>query len=42
MMHPGPDATETWVSAADARGWGALLARELDRLLIDAASSGRS
>jgi asparagine synthase (glutamine-hydrolysing) len=26
MVHRGPDAGGTWVSAADARGWGALLA----------------
>jgi asparagine synthase (glutamine-hydrolysing) len=26
MAHRGPDASGTWVSAPDARGWGALLA----------------
>jgi asparagine synthase (glutamine-hydrolysing) len=26
MLHRGPDANGTWVSAPDARGWGALLA----------------
>jgi asparagine synthase (glutamine-hydrolysing) len=26
MVHRGPDARGTWVSAPDARGWGALLA----------------
>jgi asparagine synthase (glutamine-hydrolysing) len=26
MLHRGPDAGGTWVSAPDARGWGALLA----------------
>src|SRR6516162_1859614 len=26
MVHRGPDACGTWVSAPDARGWGALLA----------------
>jgi asparagine synthase (glutamine-hydrolysing) len=26
MSHRGPDASGTWVSAPDARGWGALLA----------------
>src|ERR1700731_4181136 len=26
MVHPGPDASGTWVSAPDGRGWGALLA----------------
>ena len=26
MVHRGPDAGGTWVSAPDARGWGALLA----------------
>jgi asparagine synthase (glutamine-hydrolysing) len=26
MMHRGPDASGTWVSAPDSRGWGALLA----------------
>ena len=26
MVHRGPDASGTWVSAPDARGWGALLA----------------
>jgi len=25
MLHRGPDASGTWVSAPDARGWGALL-----------------
>jgi asparagine synthase (glutamine-hydrolysing) len=26
MVHRGPDARGTWISTADARGWGALLA----------------
>jgi asparagine synthase (glutamine-hydrolysing) len=26
MVHRGPDASGTWVSTPDARGWGALLA----------------
>src|SRR5271168_3953285 len=26
MVHRGPDASGTWVSAPDSRGWGALLA----------------
>src|SRR5215212_8560307 len=26
MVHRGPDATGTWESTPDARGWGALLA----------------
>src|SRR5258708_19862851 len=26
MVHRGPDASGMWVSAPDARGWGALLA----------------
>jgi asparagine synthase (glutamine-hydrolysing) len=26
MVHRGPDASGTWVSMPDARGWGALLA----------------
>ena len=26
MIHRGPDASGTWLSAPDARGWGALLA----------------
>ena len=26
MVHRGPDASGTWTSAPDARGWGALLA----------------
>src|SRR5712672_23887 len=26
MLHRGPDATGTWVSAPDSRGWGTLLA----------------
>src|SRR3954469_5382833 len=25
MVHRGPDASGTWVSAPDSRGWGALL-----------------
>jgi asparagine synthase (glutamine-hydrolysing) len=25
MIHRGPDASGTWISASDARGWGALL-----------------
>ena len=26
MVHRGPDANGTWISAPDTRGWGALLA----------------
>ena len=26
MVHRGPDASGTWVSTPDSRGWGALLA----------------
>src|SRR6266404_8158091 len=26
MVHRGPDASGTWVSSPDARGWGTLLA----------------
>src|SRR6516164_8510289 len=26
MVHRGPDASRTWLSAPDSRGWGALLA----------------
>src|SRR5271165_3159732 len=26
MVHRGPDASGTWISAPDSRGWGALLA----------------
>ena len=26
MLHRGPDASRTWFSAPDSRGWGALLA----------------
>ena len=26
MVHRGPDASGTWISEPDARGWGALLA----------------
>src|SRR5438445_619193 len=32
MVHRGPDASGTWVSAPDARGWGTLLAHR--RLLL--------
>jgi asparagine synthase (glutamine-hydrolysing) len=38
MIHRGPDASGTWVSAPDARGWGALLAfRRLSILDLSAA-----
>jgi asparagine synthase (glutamine-hydrolysing) len=38
MVHRGPDASGTWVSAPDARGWGALLAfRRLSILDLSAA-----
>ena len=39
MVHRGPDAGGTWVSAADSRGWGALLAhRRLS--ILDLTPSG--
>src|SRR5262245_43352805 len=40
MVHRGPDASGTWVSAPDARGWGALLAhRRLSILGLSAAGA---
>jgi asparagine synthase (glutamine-hydrolysing) len=39
MVHRGPDASGTWVSAPDARGWGVLLAhRRLS--ILDLSSAG--
>jgi asparagine synthase (glutamine-hydrolysing) len=39
MVHRGPDASGTWVSAPDDRGWGALLAhRRLS--ILDLSSAG--
>jgi asparagine synthase (glutamine-hydrolysing) len=39
MVHRGPDASGTWVSAPDTRGWGALLAhRRLS--ILDLSSTG--
>src|SRR5580700_3305571 len=39
MVHRGPDASGTWVSAPDGRGWGALLAhRRLS--ILDLSSAG--
>jgi len=39
MIHRGPDASGTWVSAPDCRGWGALLAhRRLS--ILDLSPSG--
>jgi len=39
MLHRGPDAGGTWLSAPDARGWGALLAhRRLS--ILDLSPSG--
>jgi asparagine synthase (glutamine-hydrolysing) len=39
MVHRGPDASGAWVSAPDARGWGALLAhRRLS--ILDLSSTG--
>ena len=39
LLHRGPDASGMWVSAPDARGWGALLAhRRLSKLTGLAAS----
>src|SRR5215831_10117819 len=39
MVHRGPDASGKWVSAPDARGWGALLAhRRLS--ILDLSSTG--
>ena len=39
MTHRGPDASGTWVSAPDARGWGALLGhRRLS--ILDLSPSG--
>lgn len=40
MIHRGPDASGTWISAADVRGWGALLAhRRLSILDLSAAGN---
>jgi asparagine synthase (glutamine-hydrolysing) len=40
MLHRGPDASGTWVSAPDDRGWGALLAhRRLSILDLSPAGS---
>jgi asparagine synthase (glutamine-hydrolysing) len=40
MVHRGPDASGTWVSAADSRGWGALLGfRRLSILDLSAAGA---
>jgi asparagine synthase (glutamine-hydrolysing) len=40
MVHRGPDASGTWVSAPDPRGWGALLAhRRLSILDLSPAGS---
>jgi asparagine synthase (glutamine-hydrolysing) len=40
MVHRGPDASGTWVSAPDARNWGALLAhRRLS--ILDLSPAGR-
>src|SRR5262249_11734355 len=40
MVHRGPDASGTWVSAPGARGWGALLAhRRLSILDLSAAGA---
>src|SRR5437588_3682769 len=40
MVHRGPDASGTWSSAPDARGWGALLAhRRLSILDLSPAGS---
>ena len=40
MAHRGPDASGTWVSAKDSRGWGALLAhRRLSILDLSPAGS---
>jgi asparagine synthase (glutamine-hydrolysing) len=39
MVHRGPDASGTWVSAPDSRGWGAMLAhRRLS--ILDLSSAG--
>jgi asparagine synthase (glutamine-hydrolysing) len=39
MIHRGPDASGTWLSTPDARGWGALLAhRRLS--ILDLSASG--
>jgi asparagine synthase (glutamine-hydrolysing) len=39
MLHRGPDASGTWVSAPDTRGWGALLAhRRLS--ILDVSPAG--
>src|SRR5271166_6975942 len=39
MVHRGPDDSGTWISAPDARGWGALLAfRRLS--ILDLAPTG--
>ena len=40
MVHRGPDASGTWVSGPDSRGWGALLAhRRLSILDLSAAGA---
>src|SRR5580704_2189371 len=40
MVHRGPDAGGTWVSAPDSRGWGALLAhRRLSILVLSPAGA---
>ena len=40
IVHRGPDASGTWVSAPDSRGWGALLAhRRLSILDLSAAGA---
>src|SRR5262249_29050810 len=40
MLHRGPDASGTWISAPDARGWGALLAhRRLSILALSPAGA---
>src|SRR5947209_7966288 len=40
MIHRGPDASGTWISTPDARGWGALLAhRRLSILDLSVAGA---
>src|SRR5882757_10328737 len=40
MLHRGPDASGTWISTPDARGWGALLGhRRLSILDLSAAGA---
>jgi asparagine synthase (glutamine-hydrolysing) len=39
MIHRGPDASGTWISAADVRGWGVLLAHRLSILDLSAAGN---